>query len=61
MSKDSDRFKRRTRHTRHSVDDMAERELKGNAWKIYMDDWKQRGEGELPRGYSAMIVYVGER
>lgn len=29
---------------------MAERELKGNAWKIYTDDWKQRGERELPGG-----------
>jgi hypothetical protein len=27
---------------------MAKRELKGNAWKIYMDDWKGRGETELP-------------
>jgi hypothetical protein len=29
---------------------MAERELKGNAWKIYMDEWKERGERELPGG-----------
>jgi hypothetical protein len=42
---------------------MADRELKGNAWKIYMDDWKGQGETELPRGYSAMIeqcMYVGK-